>query len=60
MERQIVDYYEQYEAEPEVAALYQTVLDAVNAYMAAAVRDAFCKGFRCGRDADNVKDRSGI
>ena len=30
MERQIVDYYEQYEAEPEVAALYQTVLDALD------------------------------
>lgn len=48
-EDRIKECYEHYAAAPEVFRMHQAVLEALDAYTAEAVKDAFWQGYKCGR-----------
>lgn len=54
----IRECYEHYEAAPEVIRKHQKVLDAMESYAEAAVKDAFWKGYVCGRSDKFAEDWS--
>ena len=48
-EDRIKECYEHYEADPEVIRMHHAVLEALDAYTAKAVKDAFLQGYKYGR-----------